>query len=198
MEITVTLGSTERGTEKCEFSFGQQQMCNNFCSGEAIRSKVPCLAIITFFLGHINCQVYYGESSPAVCLCQQALSVHLSCSFAPSLLISSMVYTHTFSWTSSVWNLYRRDLVISNPLLDYLINLNLLPLMMELEIVDILFLFKCLYFPSDNCNHLQFCSLPTRACYNFKLKQRLCKSDFKCSFLFNRIHRLWNSLITSS
>ena len=90
--------------------------------------------------------------------------------------------------------------ITSNPLLDYktrLMNLNLLPLMMEFEIADILFLVKSLKFPSDNFNiheHLQFCSHPTRACYNFKLKQPLCKSDFDQSFYFNHIPRLWNSL----
>ena len=75
--------------------------------------------------------------------------------------------------------------------------LNLLPLMMELENADVMFLVKSLKFPSDHfniCDYLQFCSRPTRACHNLKLKHSLCRSNLECSFYFNRIPRLWNSL----
>ena len=136
------------------------------------------------------------------------VSVSGKCSLYISLVRSRLLYL------SPVWHPYllmdikclelvkRRStkFITSNPLLDYktrLINLDLLPLMMEFEIADILFLVKSLKSPSDNFNineHLQFCSHPTRACYNFKLKQPLCKSDFEQSFYFNRIPRLWNSL----
>ena len=136
------------------------------------------------------------------------VSVSAKCSLYISLVRSCLLYL------SPVWHPYllmdikclelvqRRStkFITSNPLLDYktrLINLDLLPLMMEFEIADILFLVKSLKSPSDNFNinkHLQFCSHPTRACYNFKLKQPLCKSDFEQSFYFNRIPRLWNSL----
>ena len=80
---------------------------------------------------------------------------------------------------------------------DRLIHLNLLPLMMELEIADVMFLVKSLKFPSDHfniCDYLQFCSRPTRACHNLKLKHSLCRSNLEHSFYFNRIPRLWNSL----
>ena len=80
---------------------------------------------------------------------------------------------------------------------DRLIHLNLLPLMMELEIADVMFLVKSLKFPSNHfniCDNLQFCSRPTRACHNLKLKHSLCRSNLERSFYFNRIPRLWNSL----
>ena len=136
------------------------------------------------------------------------ISVSAKCSLYISLVCSRLLYL------SPVWHPYllmdikclelvhRRStkFIISNPLLDYktcLINLDLLPLMMEFEIADILFLVKSLKSPSDNFNiheHLQFCSHPTRACYNFKMNQPLSKSDFEQSFYFNRIPRQWNSL----
>ena len=75
--------------------------------------------------------------------------------------------------------------------------LNLLPLMMELENADVMFLVKSLKFPSDHfniCDYLQFCSRPTRACHNLKLKHSLCRSNLERSFYFNHIRRLWNSL----
>ena len=90
--------------------------------------------------------------------------------------------------------------IASNPLLDYrnrLIHLNLLPLMMEFELVDIMFLVKSVKFPSGHFNiheFVQFCSHPTRAGHSFKLKHLLCRSNYERNFYFNRIPRLWNSL----
>ena len=60
--------------------------------------------------------------------------------------------------------------------LDYrnrLIKLKLFPLMMELEIADIMFLVKSIKFPSYHLNiydFIEFCSQPTRGFSNFKLK----------------------------
>ena len=73
--------------------------------------------------------------------------------------------------------------------------INLLPLMMEFEIVDIMFLVKSVKFPSghfDIHEFVQFCSYSTRAGHSFKLKHLLCRSNY---FYFNRIPRLWNSLL---
>ena len=79
--------------------------------------------------------------------------------------------------------------IASNPLLDYrnrLIHLNLLPLMMEFELVDIMFLVKSVKFPSGHFNiheFVQFCSHPTRAGQSFKLKHLLCRSNYERNFL---------------
>ena len=125
-------------------------------------------------------------------------------------LYISLVRSHC----SSVWHPYhlvdikylecvqRRatKFIASNPLLDYrnrLIHLNLLPLMMEFELVDIMFLVKSVKFPSGHFNiheFVQFCSHPTRAGHSFKLKHLLCRSNYERNFYFNRIPRLWNSL----
>ena len=125
-----------------------------------------------------------------------------------SLVRSQLLYC------SSVWHPYllvdikylecvqRRatKFIASNPLLDYrnrLIHLNLLPLMMEFEIVDIMFLVKSVKFPSGHFNiheFVQFCSYSTRAGHSFKLKHLLYRSNYERNFYFNRIPRLWNSL----
>ena len=97
--------------------------------------------------------------------------------------------------------------IINDSLLDYrgrLLHLNLLPLMMELEIANVMFL-KSLKFPSDHfciSDYLQFCSHSTRACHSHKLKYSLCKefsiifltcgtltcSQYQSSSFYNHIH----------
>ena len=137
-----------------------------------------------------------------------SVSVPAKRSLYISLVRSQLLYC------SSVWHPYllvdikylecvqRRatKFIASNPLLDYrnrLIHLNLLPLMMEFELVDIMFLVKSVKFPSGHFNiheFVQFCSHPTRAGQSFKLKHLLCRSNYERNFYFNRIPRLWNSL----
>ena len=93
----------------------------------------------------------------------------------------------------------KNNTVKKGVLMRTLINLsvNLLPLMMEFEIVDIMFLVKSVKFPSAHFNiheFVQFCSYSTRAGHSFKLKHLLCRSNYERNFYFNRIPRLWNSL----
>ena len=86
--------------------------------------------------------------------------------------------------------------------MDYrnrLIHLKLLPLMMELEIADIMFLIKSMRSPTDHFNiynFVEFSSRPTRSCSNFKLKHSISRTKMEGNFYFNRIPRLWNSLPT--
>ena len=86
--------------------------------------------------------------------------------------------------------------------MDYrnrLMELNLLPLMMEYEIADIMFFVKSLKFPSDHfkiSEFVEFCSHPTRGSSSLKLKHSLCRTDLDRNFYFNRIPRLWNSAFT--
>ena len=137
-----------------------------------------------------------------------SVSVPAKRSLYISLVRSQLLYC------SSVWHPYllvdikylecvqRRatKFIASNSLLDYrnrLIHLNLLPLMMEFEIVDIMFLVKSVKFPSGHFNiheFVQFCSYSTRAGHSFKLKHPLCRTNYERNFYFNRIPRLWNSL----
>ena len=74
-------------------------------------------------------------------------------------------------------------------------HLKLLPLIMEYEIADIMFLVKSIKFPSDHfrfCDYVQFCSHLTRGSSNLKLKHSLCRTEIERNFYFNRIPRLWN------
>ena len=94
----------------------------------------------------------------------------------------------------------RASKFIVSPNLDYrqrLIELHLLPLMMEFEIADVLFFVKSLKFPSHHFNvqdFVEFCYAPTRSSTNYKLRHSLRKSNVQSNHYFNRIPRLWNSL----
>ena len=139
-----------------------------------------------------------------------SVSVSAKCSLYTSLVRSQLLYC------SPVWHPYLlRDIrcleqvqrratkfVTNIPVMDYrnrLIHLKLLPLMMEYEIADIMFLVRSIKFPSDHfrfCDYVQFCSHPTRGSSNLKLKHSLCRTEIERNFYFNRIPRLWNSLST--
>ena len=77
-----------------------------------------------------------------------------------------------------------------------LLSLRLLPLMMQLELFDILFFIRCLKDP-DNFSifsYVDFSEGSTRSSTHFKLKHSLSKSNTTGHFYFNRLPRLWNSL----
>ena len=94
--------------------------------------------------------------------------------------------------------------IVNNTSIDYsyrnqLIHFKLLPLMMELEIADRMFLIKSMRSPTDHFNiynFVEFSSCPTRSCSNFKLKHSISRTKMEGNFYFNRILRLWNSLPT--
>ena len=80
--------------------------------------------------------------------------------------------------------------IINDMSMDYrdrLLNLNILPLMMQYEISDIMFLVKLF-------QHLLFSSSNTRSSAHLKLKHSIPKNNTLRQFYFNRIPRLWNSL----
>ena len=80
---------------------------------------------------------------------------------------------------------------------DRLIDLHLLPLMMEFEISDITFLVKSMKNRSphfDVFNFLECCHHSTLSSSSFKLRHSLSKNNTQGNFYFNRISRLWNSL----
>ena len=80
-----------------------------------------------------------------------------------------------------------------------LISLNLLPLMMQLELCDVMFFVRSLKGPTDAFNiydHIVFHSSSTRSSAHLKLKHVLSRTSSASHFYFNRIPRLWNSLPT--
>ena len=90
--------------------------------------------------------------------------------------------------------------IINNPSMDYrdrLISLEMLPLMMEYEIADIMFLIKSLKSPSSHFNIADFISFNisnTRSSSYLKLRHSVSKTNIQGHFYFHRIPRLWNSL----
>ena len=78
-----------------------------------------------------------------------------------------------------------------------LIHLQLLPLIMQFEINDIMFLVTSLQNPSTSFNILQyvtFSTSSTRASVNCKLVHYAARTNKTRHFYFHRIPRLWNSL----
>ena len=83
--------------------------------------------------------------------------------------------------------------IVNNNDMDYrnrLLSLKLLPLMMEYEIADNMFLVKCLKSSSDHfniCDFVEFCAHSTRGSSSLKLKHKLCRTHLDRNFYFNRI-----------
>ncbi len=80
---------------------------------------------------------------------------------------------------------------------DRLIRLEMLPLMMEYEIVDIMFLIRSLKSPSSHFNIADIISFNisnTRSSSYLKLRHSVSKTSIQGHFYFHRIPRLWNSL----
>ena len=140
-------------------------------------------------------------------LLRRAFSSHVSVSAKRSLYVS--LVRSKLLFCSPLWHPYLlKDVkclelvqiratrfIINNPTLDYkdgLIQLNILPLMMEFEIAGI-----PVYYPSNHFNiynFIEFSHHNTRASSYYKLKHPLHKNSSTRKFYFNRIPRLWISL----
>ena len=136
------------------------------------------------------------------------VSVSAKCSLYISLVRSKLLYC------SPLWHPYllmdikclelvqRRAtrFIMNDTSSDYrnrLIHLNLLPLMMEFEIADVMFLIRTIKFPSDHFNinnFVEFSYHKTRSATYCKLRHSICRYTSDRNFYFNRIPRLWNSL----
>lgn len=84
--------------------------------------------------------------------------------------------------------------------LDYtsrLLSHNLLSIMYWLGLQDVLYLVKCLKYPSDNLNifeHISITGSETRSFIVHKLQYKNCWTLYDCHFYFNQVVRLWNAL----
>ena len=77
-----------------------------------------------------------------------------------------------------------------------LVELQILPLMMEFELNDIMFFIRCLKEPTDAfrmSSFVSFCSRSTRSSSHLKLRHTFSRTNTTSHFYFNRIPRLWNS-----
>ena len=78
-----------------------------------------------------------------------------------------------------------------------LVTLQILPLMMVFEMMDILFYVSCLKYPSSHFNILQFVTFTTSSTRSSgcgKLEHYLPKTNKERHFYFHRLPRLWNSI----
>ena len=71
-------------------------------------------------------------------------------------------------------------------------NLNILPIMMEYEVIinDVIFFVKCIKQPSK----YDFSSSNTRSSTFLKLRHSVSRNNYLSHLYFNRLPRLWNSL----
>ena len=78
-----------------------------------------------------------------------------------------------------------------------LVALNLLPLSLWLELLDLMFLVKCLLHPSDNFNILDYVSFVNSASRRAtcgKLAYKYTRTSTSRHYYFNRVVRLWNAV----
>ena len=75
-------------------------------------------------------------------------------------------------------------------------ELEILPLMMQLELNDMMFFIRCLKEPTEAfrvSSYVTFSSHSTRSSIHLKLHHTLSRTNTLSHFYFNRIPRLWNS-----
>ena len=179
--------------------------------GIAYKSKVKDLGLTVSanFQWHSHYQIILSKAYKMLGLLRRVFSRSVSISAKYSLYLS--LVRSQLLYCSVIWCPYlladikcrklllRRatKFIIKGTTMDYrnrLINLHLLPLMMELEIADIMFFVKSLKYPSDHFNirnFVQFSVIPTHSSTFFKLRHSI---KTKSHFYFNRIPHLWNSL----
>ena len=132
--------------------------------------------------------MYSGQKGPLQFSCEITISILLSCMETPPYQGYHFPGKRA---TKFILNDY------TSGYKDRLASLHLLPLMMQLELNDIMFFIKSLKAPTSSFNILnfvQFCSSATRSSTHLKLKQPFCKKNSVRHFYFNRLPRLWNSL----
>ena len=136
--------------------------------------------------------------------CHQAKKVLYISLVRSKLLYCSPIWRpHLLSDIKALESVQRRatTFILNSYDSDYrlrLLSLQLLPLMMILEINDVLFFVKSLKEPTDHFDisrFVTFCSGCTRLASSLKLKHSLVTTNNSTrNFYFNRLPRLWNSL----
>ena len=135
--------------------------------------------------------------------CPQAKKVLYVSIVRPKLLYCSPIWRpYILSDIRALENVQRRatKFILSRSDINYrlrLLHLRLLPLMMVLEIYDILFFIKSLKEPSDHFDitrYVTFSSGLTRLATGRKLRHLPVSSNSTRNFYFNRLPRLWNSM----
>ena len=128
-------------------------------------------------------------------------SLYLSFVRSQLLYCSPLWHSHLLTDIKSLETVQRRvtKFIVGDALVKYhdrLLQLKMLPLMMEFEIADILFLIKSIKYPSnhfDITHFISFSSSNTRSSSYFKIQHKRTKTNVQGHFYFNRIPKLWNS-----
>ena len=129
-------------------------------------------------------------------------SLYLSLVRPHLLYCSPLWHPHLIVHIKSLESVQRRatKFILSDSTTSYrdrLIKLRLLPLMMEFELCDILFLINSLKKPTrhfDVFKYIHISNHSTRSSHHFKLNHSISKNNTSGNFYFNRIPRLWNSI----
>ena len=167
-------------------------------NGKIIPSKAKVKDLGLTFSTDLNWQHHYqlitSGAYKILGLLRRAFSSHVSVSAKRCLYVS--LVRSKLLFCTPLWHPYLlKDVkclelvqiratrfIINNPTLDYkdrLIQLNILPLMMEFEIAGIIFLIKSIKFPSNHFNiynFIEFSHHNTRASSYYKLKHSLHKN----------------------
>ena len=133
---------------------------------------------------------------------QSKRTLYLSLVKPHLLYCSSLWRPHLLSDIRCLETVQRRatKFIIGSNSLDYkerLLNLNILPLMMDFEIRDIIFFIKCVKTKYAHLNihdFVTFSTSKTRSSTYFKLRHSKSANIIQSNEYFNRIPRLWNSL----
>ena len=138
----------------------------------------------------------------------KALSIHTKKVLYISLVRSKLTYC------SPIWQpQYMKDMQLLETLQgratkfilnDYkscyrsrLLTLRMLPLMMQLEIIDILFFVTSIKHPTERFDILEYVTFSSASMWSSskcKLVHTLARINHDRHFYFNRLPRLWNSL----
>ena len=149
------------------------------------------------YLRPTRCWVCYGDT-----FVLSLLLLYLSLVRPHLLYCSPLWHPHLIVHIKSLESVQRRatKFILSDSTASYrdrLIKLRLLPLMMEFELCDILFLINSLKKPTrhfDVFKYIHISNHSTRSSHHFKLIHSISKNNTSGNFYFNRIPRLWNSI----
>ena len=121
----------------------------------------------------------------------------------PQILYGSQIWRpHLIKDIIKIENIQRRasKFILNDFLSDYksrLTSLHILPLMLSMELNDIIFMVRCLQ--SSHCcidihSLISFSSSDTRSASSHKMIHSISSTNHSRHFFFNRIPRLWNAL----